>query len=80
MAESVMISLGVTSKNLDAELQKTKGKFQKLNQSVMSEGASKNITAMKNSLSGLGKMGDSLGGMSERLQEVFHLYCLLQGY
>ena len=71
MAESVMISLGVTSKNLDAELQKTKGKFQKLNQSVMSEGASKNITAMKNSLSGLGKMGDSLGGMFGKIAGGF---------
>ncbi|MBR4315482.1 MAG: hypothetical protein IKP65_00730 [Alphaproteobacteria bacterium] len=37
----------------------------------MSEGASKNITAMKNSLSGLGKMGDSLGGMFGKIAGGF---------
>lgn len=60
--EAVTIAITAKSDGVDQELQKTKSKFDNLNQSIMGETTSKNINAMKQSLSGLGKMGDSLGG------------------
>lgn len=60
--ESVTIAITAQSKGVDQQLKKTQQKFDNLNKKIMNDTANKNISAMKNALGGLGKMGDTLGG------------------
>ena len=69
--ESVTIAITAQSKGVDQQLKKTQQKFDNLNKKLMNDTATKNIDAMKNALGGLGKMGDSLGGMFGKIASGF---------
>lgn len=60
--QAVTIAITAKSQGVDEELKKTKSKFQNLNKSVLGDKAIKNVSAMQHSLSGLGKVGDSISG------------------
>lgn len=65
--ESVVIGITAKSTGVDEELKKTKGKFDKLNQSLMSDKAQGAVQGMTKSLKGLSSMGDSLGGVFKNI-------------
>lgn len=63
MNEAVTIAITAKSQGVDEELQKTKNKFDKLNQSILSDSSNKSVKNISQSLGNLGKIGDSLGGV-----------------
>lgn len=65
--EAVTIAITAKSQGVDEELQKTKNKFDKLNQSILSDSSNKNVKNISQSLGNLGKLGDSLGGVFKNL-------------
>lgn len=65
--QSVVIAITAKSQGVDQQLAKTKNKMDKLNQSILPQSANKNVNRIKQSLSGLGKMGDTVGGQLGRV-------------
>ena len=65
--QSVVIGITAKSTGVDEELKKTKGKFDKLNESLMSDKAQGAVQGMTKSLKGLSGMGDSLGGVFKNI-------------
>lgn len=65
--QSVVIAITAKSQGVDAELKKTKDKFDNLNKSILGDKAQDAVKGMQKSLGGLSSVGDSLGGVFKNI-------------
>lgn len=61
--QAIVVSITADSKGVDAELQKTKSKFQDLNKNIISDESTKSIGKIKSALRGLSGVTGEVGGV-----------------